>query len=334
MTALLDIAAANLLSPYILFFALGVGAALLRSDLSIPEPVTKSIAIYLMLAIGFKGGADIAGRGVDAAMLYTFVAAVALSFFTPFLAFGMLRVLTGLPRADMAAIAAHYGSISIVTFVAATEALGILEIPYEAYMVAAVALMETPAIVSALWLARKNRMGAESARRPYMRGEVFREVALNGSVVTLLGAFLIGVTTGDRYSDELTPFLVDPFKGILCLFLLDMGLLVGRGYARRTERPTPVLIVFACIMPLLGAFLAAISASLIGLSLGGAALLITLAASASYIAVPAAMRLALPEARPSIYLTIVLGVTFPFNLTVGIPIYLSIAKLLSGAETG
>jgi uncharacterized protein len=227
---------------------------------------------------------------------------------------------TSLPRVDAAAVAAHYGSISIVTFLAGSQALSAAGLPFEGYMVAVAAAMETPAIIAALWLAR----GTDTK----LDGETLREVALNGSIVVLLGAFAIGCITGAKGLEAVAPFLVEPFKGILCLFLLDMGLIAGRGLAQARRHITPALAVCAIAMPLINAAIGAIVALAIGLSPGGAALLITLAASASYIAVPAALRLALPEANPAISLTLSLGITFPFNLVIGIPLYIALATAL------
>jgi hypothetical protein len=193
-------------------------------------------------------------------------------------------------------------------------------IAFEGYMVAVAAAMETPAIMAALWLAHTGdkRMDATT----------LREVLLNGSIVLLVGAFVIGIVTGEQGMKAISAFIVDPFKGILCLFLLDMGVIAGRGLREGRKHLTWPVILFGLYMPLIGGALGALAAVAVGLSTGGTALLITLAASASYIAVPAALRLALPEARPAIYLPLSLGVTFPFNLTIGIPLYLSLAAAL------
>jgi len=302
-----------------LFFVLGLLASLARSDLSIPEAIAKGMSLYLMLAIGFKGGASVAQNGVDATLLWSLLAGVVLSAAIPLIAFGALTLTTSLPRVDAAAIAAHYGSISIVTFLAAVQALQTAGIAHEGYMVAVAAAMETPAIIVALWLARKGGGGMDSG--------TLREVLLNGSIVVLLGSFAIGWITGAEGLKSIAPFIVDPFKGVLCLFLLDMGLIAGRGLRDARSSLTLPLVGFGIYMPLIGAVLGLVAAHLIGLSLGGTALFITLCASASYIAVPAALRLALPEARPAIYLPLSLGVTFPFNLTLGIPLYLTLASL-------
>ena len=325
--SILDLAFQNIVSPMVLFFALGVAAALIRSDLSVPEAAAKLLALYLMLAIGFKGGAEVAKSGVDAAMALTIGAGILLSFATPVIGYALLRLTTRLTSVDAAAVAGHYGSISIVTFVAATEALKSLGLAYEGYLIAVAAVMETPAIIAALLLARR---GAPAEAGGESTSALLREVATNGSVVVLVGSFLIGWATGAEGMTMIAPFIVDPFRGILCLFLLDMGLVAGRGLRQGGRSLSPALIGFGIYFPLLSAALTGLMALGLGLSVGGTALLITLAASASYIAVPAAMRLALPEANPAIYLTLSLGVTFPFNLTLGIPLYAALAQRIAG----
>jgi len=241
----------------------------------------------------------------------------------PFLAFGLLSVMTRLDRINAAAVAAHYGSISIITFVAATSVLQSRGIASEGYMVAVAAAMEAPAILSALWLLSRN----EGSR---MDGGLWREILLNGSIVLLIGSFVIGILTGEEGMREIEPFIGAPFKGILCLFLLDMGLIAGRGIRNSGGVLTPGLFAFGLIMPIIGATLGLLAGMMIGLSLGGLFLLAVLAASASYIAVPAAMRVAVPEADPGIYLTLSLAITFPFNLTLGLPLYLVGASIIGG----
>jgi hypothetical protein len=320
----LDLASQNLISPMVLFFALGLAAALARSDLTIPEAVAKTLALYLMMSIGFKGGAEVAASGITARMLWVMLAGVILSFLIPIIGFYALRAVSKLSAVDAAAVAAHYGSISIVTFVAGTEAVRGAGLPFEGFLVAVAAVMETPAILSALLLARRTRGGQAQAGES--TGELLREVGLNSSVVMLVGSFLIGWATGPKGLDMIAPFIVDPFRGILCLFLLDMGLVAGRGMREGAKHLSPPVLAFGILMPLVSAGFAALAIWPTGLSVGGAALFITLTASASYIAVPAAMRLALPEAKPAIYLTLSLGVTFPFNLAIGIPLYLALAQ--------
>ncbi len=323
-----DLALQNLLSPMVLFFVLGFGAAFARSDLTVPQSVAKLLAMYLLLSIGFRGGAEVAHHGLTAQLLTTIAAGIALSFFMPFIAFAILRAVTKLSVVDAAAVAAHYGSISAVTFAAVTGALTLLGTPYEGYLVAVAAAMETPAIFAALAIARRAGRGdSEGDAKP--PGEFLREVALNGSIVILLGAFVIGALTGARGMTLLKPFIVDLFPGFLCLFLLDMGLVAGRGLEAGRRYLSAPVIGFALVMPLIGAALAAVLAKVIGLSPGGTAVFMTLAASASYIAVPAAMRLALPDANPTIALTLSLGVTFPFNLVIGIPLYISLASQIA-----
>ncbi|WP_428647092.1 sodium-dependent bicarbonate transport family permease [Roseibium sp.] len=327
---IVQLAAQNLLSPIILFFALGLAAALVRSDLSVPEAAAKALSIYLLFAIGFKGGVSVSAHGVDATLLWSLVAGGVLSFAIPFVAFGLLRVMTGLSVLDAAAVAGHYGSISIVTFVAATSVLQSQGIANEGYLVAVAAVMEAPAILSALWLAaRFSSNGARGGRQQSADG-LWREILFNGSIVLLIGSFTIGFVTGPKGLSEIESFIVSPFKGVLCLFLLDMGLVAGRGLRASARQMTPGLISFGILMPVIGAAAGLGASALVGLSSGGTVLLMTLSASASYIAVPAAMRVALPEANPSIYLTMSLGITFPFNLTLGIPLYLSIAQAIGG----
>lgn len=325
MDGILALAADNLLSPIILFFALGLLAAFAKSDLSIPEAIAKGMSIYLLFAIGFKGGASVADHGIDATLLMSLLVGVILSFAIPVIAFVLLRVMSRLDVTDAAAVAAHYGSISIVTFVAATSVIASAGMTSEGYMVAVAAVMEAPAILSALWIiARYGKPGAQ------MEEGLMREILLNGSIVLLVGSFLIGWITGDAGMDRVAPFIVAPFQGVLCLFLLDMGLVAGRGLRSARSVLTPGLLLFGVVMPPIGALLGLGAGLMLGLSTGGVVLFMTLCASASYIAVPAAMRVALPEANPSVYLTLSLGVTFPFNLTLGIPLYLAVASAVTG----
>ena len=324
----MDVAISTLLSPIILFFVLGMGAALLRSQMSVPEAIAKGMAIYLMMAIGLKGGVEMAKNPLTWEIAGVLLAGVLLSFVIPLIAYALLRATSKLDRTDAAATAAHYGSISIVTFVAATEAVRLTGLDSSGHLVAVAALMETPAIITALALARRGEQARPVAGSE--PGELVREVLLNASVVVLIGALIIGWIAGEAGTRAIEPFFVAPFQGVLCLFLLDMGLAAGRGLRqgwRQLDAPT---IAFGLYMPLLSAALAGVATAFLSMTPGDAALLITLSASASYIAVPAAMRLALPEARPSVYLTLSLGVTFPFNVTAGIPIYIAIGRWTAG----
>jgi hypothetical protein len=320
-----DLALSTLLSPVILFFALGFLAAIARSDITFPEAVSKGIAIYLMMAIGLKGGFELAAHGLTTEAVGAMAAGVALSFTLPAIAFALLRATSRLNRIEAAATAAHYGSISIVTFVAATQAIGVAGLESAGYLVAVAALMETPAIVTALLIAGR---GDKTKAKPRL-GKLIHEVALNASVVVLVGALMIGWITGDAGRERVGGVFITPMQGVLCIFLLDMGLAAGRGLLNGWRSLNLATIAFGVYMPLISASLAALLAFLLGMPAGAAALFITLAASASYIAVPAAMRIALPKARPAIYLSLSLGVTFPFNVTIGIPLYILVAQTIA-----
>jgi hypothetical protein len=318
------LAVTNLGSPLILSFVLGVLAALGRSDLVFPEAAAKALSIYLLFAIGMKGGVSVADHGVDIRLGAAILAGLVLSALLPLIAYKLLGLMTRLDKINAAAVAAHYGSISIVTFVAGTSVLQSAGIASDGFMVAVAAAMEAPAILSALWLISRGSSGTR------MDPDLWREIMLNGSIVLLVGAFAIGMVVGKEGMAEIEAFFVSPFKGALCLFLLDMGLVAGRGLRRSRDVLTPGLLAFGLLMPPLGACLGAVGGLLIGLPTGSLFLMMVLAASASYIAVPAAMRVAVPEADPGIYLTLSLGVTFPFNLTLGLPIYLALARGISG----
>ena len=313
--------ASNLLAPTILFFILGLIAAVARSDLSIPEGAAKIMSIYLLLAIGFKGGAAVAKSGIDGQLIASLGAGIVLSFVLPFLAYGLLRVMSRLDGLNAAAVAGHYGSISIVTFVTAVSLLEARGVSSEGYLVAVAAVMEVPAIMSALWIAA--RKGGVSA----VDSSLFRHILGNGSIVLLIGSFAIGAITGESGLNDLHPFIVVPFTGVLAVFLLDMGLSAGRSLLENRKDISVGILAFGCLMPLLGSLCGLAMGHLVGLSTGGIFLLMVLSASASYIAVPAAMKLALPQAKSGIYLTLALGVTFPFNLTLGMPIYFLLASL-------
>lgn len=325
----MDVAISTLLSPIILFFMLGMAAALFRSQMVVPEAFAKGLAIYLMMAIGLKGGVEMSKNPLTLDVGLVLLAGIVLSALIPVLAFALLRLTTKLDRVDAAASAAHYGSISIVTFVAATEAVRLSGFESGGHLVAVAALMETPAIITALFLAQRGA----SASAPVAgaeQGELVREVLLNASVVVLVGALIIGWIAGEDGTASIQPFFTDLFQGVLCLFLLDMGLNAGRGLRQGWRQLDVGTVGFGLYMPLVSAVITAGLCLLLGMPVGDAALLITLAASASYIAVPAAMRLAMPQAKPSIYLTLSLGITFPFNVTLGIPIYIALAQLVAG----
>jgi hypothetical protein len=323
---MLALALQNLTSPMVLFFALGLLAALARSDLTVPEALTKLLSLYLLLSIGFRGGVEVNHQGPTAALGMALLAGILLSATIPVVAFALLRTITRLTVTDAAALAGHYGSISAVTFATITATLAHFGIAADGYFVAVAAAMETPAIFSAVLLARSR--GTPDIP---LSGTLLREILFNGSIVVLAGAFVIGAITGPQGLAMLKPFVLDSFNGFLCLFLLDMGLVAGSGLRLGARQLAPTVILFAFLMPLISAVIAALVARLIGLSVGDSALLITLGASASYIAVPGAMRLALPDANPMIGITLALGLTFPFNLLIGIPLYIRAAQVIGAA---
>lgn len=317
----------TLTSPVILFFALGLLAGFARSDLAIPEAVAKGLAIYLMAAIGLKGGVSVAVSGLSPELGLAALAGVALSFLLPFPAFWLLRSLGKLDRTNAAAVAAHYGSVSLVTFVTATEMLKSAGLVIPGYMAAVLALMETPAIITGIWLARRKKQAAPSLGAQGGSASLLHEVFLNASVVLLVGAFLIGLVAGPEGFAPIAPVFEGGYRGVLCLFLLDMGLIAARRLTQ-TRALNTRLIALSVLLPLLNGTLGVLLGSAIGLEVVVAATLGILAASASYIAVPAAMRLALPQADPGIYLSMSLGLTFPFNIIVGIGLFAAMADLL------
>jgi uncharacterized protein len=307
----------TLTSPVILFFVLGIFAALIKSDLAIPEAFAKAMSIYLMAAIGLKGGIEVAESGFTADLAGAALLGLALSFLIPFYAFALLTRFGGLSRVDAGAVAAHYGSVSVVTFVTAKEILTGQGLSPAGYMVAVLALMETPAIISGLLLARKGQK-AES------NGGLLHEVFANASVVLLVGAFMIGLIAGKDGFEPVKPLFDTGFRGVLCLFLLDMGLIAARRLMQ-SKKLNARLVALAILLPLTNGALGVVGGTLIGLDVASAAALGILAASASYIAVPAAMRMALPEADPGIYLAMSLGITFPFNIIFGITLFTQLA---------
>lgn len=322
----IDLLQANLLTPAVLFFALGLFAGLVKSDLHVPESISRYLSIYLMMAIGFKGGAAIATtQEFNGEIIATITAGLAFGFIQPLLGFYLLRSTTTLDRATAAAVSAHYGSISMVTFVTAVSYLGINQVAYAGFIIAVVALMEAPAILSGLFLAQ-DRGGATAKKHSLPLGEIMT----NGAILLLLGAFVIGWVTGPAGMEKMQGFLVTPFQGVLALFLLDMGLIVAKE-AQHLKMLTFRLAAFGVYMPLLSAMTGLALAYAIGLDHGTAFLFVVLCASASYIAVPAAMRHALPEAKASIYIPMSLAITFPFNIVMGLPLYYTATLRLFGA---
>ncbi len=318
----LELLLSNILSAPVLFFVLGMVSVALRSDLDIPQPIPKILSLYLLMAIGFKGGVELRQSGVDALVLIEMSTAVVLATIVPVYAYWWLR--RRLDAANSAAIAATYGSISAVTFITAATFLTVQDIPYGGHMIAAMALMESPAIIVGIILRRRE---GGSAGKPHGWNALLRDAFFNGSVVLLIGSLLIGILTGERGYEELHPFIEGVFKGVLCLFLLDMGIVATKRIGALREADWQ-LAAFAIVLPLINAAAGIAAVVLLGMPIGDGLLLVVLAASGSYIAVPAAMRLAIPEANPSIYVTLSLGVTFPFNIAFGIPLYMAVLQWL------
>ena len=318
----------NLLSPPVLFFFLGILAVLLRSDLELPAPLPKLFSLYLLLAIGFTGGVELAHSGLGPQVLSTIGAAIAMSLLVPLLSFAVLR--SRFDRYNAAAIAASYGSISAVTFITAESFLTVLDLHFDGFMVAALALMESPAIVVGVLLSKlggsrtsSSENGGLTPELPW--SEVLREAFLNGSVFLLIGSLVIGMvvaTASPAGVEKMEPFTVKLFYGALCFFLLDMGLVAAQKL-HDLRRAGAFLISYAILAPVLHALLGLVVARVLHLPQGDALLFMVLCASASYIAVPAAMRMTVPQANPSLYIASALALTFPFNVVVGIPLYLN-----------
>jgi uncharacterized protein len=334
----------NLLSPPVLFFFLGVLAVLVRSDLEIPAPLPKLFSLYLLLAIGFKGGVELQHSGLGGQVLPTILAAVAMSLLVPLYSFLVLRL--KFDGFNAAAMAATYGSISAVTFITAESFLDTQQVSFDGFMVAALALMESPAIIVGLLLVKlaasgtqnsgtqSSGTGASAALGPGSGGiqwrQVLHEALLNGSVLLIVGSLLIGAlvaSQGQAGVEKMLPFTDQLFYGALSFFLLDMGMVAAQRLKDLREAGA-FLIGFSILMPLFNAGLGVVMARLLALETGNALLFVVLLASASYIAVPAAMRMTVPQANPSLYISSALGVTFPFNIIVGIPLYMAMVQTL------
>ena len=322
---LLEAMQANLLSPAVLFFALGLLAALLKSDLKFPEPLYVGLTIYLLVAIGFKGGVAIAEAGIAKVWLPA-LAAMALGALIPLWTYPLLRFGGKLSAVDAAAVAAHYGSVSAVTFIAATNYLKAINQPFESYATAFLAVMESPAILLGVVLGKLATSKRGGADMTSLKAAA-HEALLGRSVFLLVGSLVVGWLCGKPGMAKVEAFFVTPFQGVLALFLLEMGMVAGRRLDD-LKRVGAFLLGFGLVVPLVNGALGVCLGKLTGLELGGATLLGVLSASASYIAAPAAIRLSLPEANPTLYLTSSLAITFPFNITLGIPIYFEIARKL------
>jgi len=311
------------LQPAILFFLLGALAVAVRSDLEIPESVLKILSLYLLFALGFKGGVELQHTVWSMAIVTPLVAAVVASFLMPLIVYPIVR--RKFDVVNSAAIAATYGSVSAVTFMTAASYLSARGMPFGGYMVAALALMESPAILSGLVLARRRTDGSRAAALSW--ASVIHECLANKSVLVLLGSLVIGLLTPESGAKSLEPFVKSLFPGMLCFFLLDLGIVAAR---RISDLRASGLfaIFFALGFPIVAGGAGLLIAKGLGLSEGDAVLFALLLGSGSYIAVPAAFRAAVPDANPGIYVALALGVTFPFNLIVGIPLAYAIAERL------
>jgi hypothetical protein len=319
----------NILNPPILFFFLGMLAVFLKSDLTIPQPIPKLFSLYLLIAIGLHGGYELSKSGIDITVFKALALAVFMATIVPIYSFFIVK--RKLDTYNAVAIAATYGSISAVTFITGITYLQTIEVEYGGYMVAAMTLMESPAIVIGLVFAALYAKGEDknsNSQKPDWK-EIIREAFLNPSVFLLIGALTIGILTGEKGWHSMEPLFGTLFKGFLALFLLDMGLVAARKIYE-LKKVGASLIAFAIIMPIFNASIAIVLGYLFGLSKGDTFLLALLSGSASYIAVPAAMRLSVPKANPGIYLPLSLAITFPFNISLGIPLYYFMINTLWG----
>lgn len=320
---LLEIIRLNLFSPVVLAFVAGLAATLLRSDLRFPEALYTALSIYILLAIGLKGGVQLSETTL-AAFWKPALASLSLGAAIPLISYPVARYIGRLSVADSAALAAHYGSVSVVTFVVANTLLNHLGVPVEGFMTAILALLELPSILVALIMAQVG------LRTKNDWGQTLRTIFTGKSIFLLLAGMIIGFLGGQQGFSKVEPFFVDPFNGVLMLFLLEMGMVTAARLGELKGKTTLFIICFGLIMPLINGSLGLLAGYLSGLSAGGMTVLATLAASSSYIVATVAVRLALPQANPGIYLTASLGVTFPFNITVGVPLYFSIASMIAG----
>ncbi|MFO0389436.1 MAG: sodium-dependent bicarbonate transport family permease [Alphaproteobacteria bacterium] len=311
----------NLTSPAVLCFVIGAFAALVKSDLRVPPQVHETISMYLLFAIGLKGGIALSTTSIDA-VLYPIVATLALGMITPIIAYILARKFGKLDVINAAALAAHFGSVSAVTFMASLNFAEQSGIGYEGFLTALLVVMEIPGIVIALALA-----GMLSSGEKVHLGHVVQEALTGKSVILLAGGLIVGLL-GDRAGvNAITTVFITPFQGVLVFFLLEMGV-VAASRLKEVKLSLPFMLMFGTAVPMLFGMLGAVAGMLAGLSQGGTAILATMAASASYIAAPAAVKMALPDANPGLYLTTAISITLPFNIIIGIPLYFTLAKWL------
>jgi hypothetical protein len=310
----------NLTNPTLLFFILGIFAAVVKSDLEIPESSSKFISLYLLFSIGFKGGQELSHSEFSAEILYSLVFGVVIASLIPLYVFFILK--RKLTISDAGAVAATYGSVSAVTFVAAVSFLELQKIAFGGHMVAVMALMESPAIIVGVILMMLYDKDVENKGK---LKDVIQHSFTNGSVLMILGSLIIGLIADTKQAEGIKPFTNDIFKGFLAIFLLEMGMVTARRFAAFRKYGLFVTII-GLLIPLVNGSLAAFISKFVTADAGNRFIFAILAASASYIAVPAAMRLAAPKSDPGLYIPMALGVTFPFNITIGMPIYFAIVK--------
>ena len=314
----------NFLDPAILFFVFGAFAGAVKSNLEVPQPIARFLSLYLLMALGLKGGFALQKSGFTTEIALALGLAVFLAIITPLIGYLFLR--TKLNNYDAAAISATYGSVSAVTFITATQALDQNCIEFGGHMAAAMALMESPAIILAILLVNKARASTTNSKQSVAMSKIFHESFTDGAQLLLLGSMIVGLVSGESGQKIMAPFSIDLFKGMLAFFLLDMGLMAAKNFEGLKGKP-PITFFYAIGAPLVHASIALGLCKLLGLPMGDTILLMVLAASASYIAVPAVLRHALPEVNPALYMGMSLGITFPFNIILGIPLYTYIVGL-------
>jgi len=314
----IELVVSNLTNPTLLFFVLGIVATVVKSDLEIPAQSVKFISLYLLFSIGFKGGQELSHSSFNSEILFSLLFGIAIASLIPLYSFYVLK--RKLSVSDAAAIAATYGSVSAVTFVAATTFLEGQSLTFGGHMVAVMALMESPAIIVGVILMMKYETDGKSGGS--LRN-IVQHSFTNGSVLMVLGSLLIGFFADTKQAEGIKPFTTDIFKGFLAIFLLEMGMVTARRFGAFRKYGWYVA-AFGVIAPLVNGVIAAVASGLITQNSGNRFMFAILAASASYIAVPAAMRLAAPKADPGLYIPMALGVTFPLNITIGMPIYYAV----------
>lgn len=317
-----DLIAASLLTPIVMSFLLGVVASLLKSDLKLPDQIYQGLTLYLLFAIGLKGGTKISDAPLQE-MIFPMIAGLSLSAMIAFWSYLVLKKWLKLDTINAAAICAHYGSVSALTFITGQSFLDLHQVSYEGFMTGLLSLMEIPGILVAIYLYRKN--DPNSANISTHSHSIWHEILTSKANVLLVGGMVIGFIAGKEGWQQVGPLFENPFRGMLCLFLLQLGVMTGQRLLE-VKKAGWKLVAFAVLMPLVNGVIGVWVGSWVGLSLGGTTLLGILCASASYIAAPAAVQLVIPKANPSLYLTTALGITFPFNIVIGIPIYFELAQ--------